>query len=140
MFKKTTETGGKTKTMGDPNALTSIAAGTELKGDIVSEGPIRIEGTLIGSLKTKGKLIVGTSGIIEGEVACQSADISGSTKGHLMVAELLNLQSTAKAHGEIVYGKLGVEPGAVLSGNCQMAGVVKDISRTESQNNREKTA
>ena len=127
MFKKSKDTMAKS-TNHDPNALTSIAAGTRLEGDLIAEGPIRIEGALSGSIKTQGKLIVGNSGTVEGEVVCKSADVSGSIKGKLTTAELLNVQATGKVQGEVIYGKLGVEPGALLAGNFQIAGVVKDIS------------
>ena len=57
-----------------------IGAGTVIEGDIKSDSDIRVDGTLIGSLITKGKLVLGSTGIVEGEVACQNADISGDRK------------------------------------------------------------
>lgn len=97
-----------------------IAAGTVIKGDIQSDGNIRVDGTVIGTLNCKGKVVLGTTGRIEGEVVCQNANLSGEAKVRITVSELLSLQSSAKLFGEIITGKLGIEPGAVFSGTCKM--------------------
>ncbi|HLG04068.1 MAG TPA: polymer-forming cytoskeletal protein [Bacteroidia bacterium] len=109
-----------------------IGPGTTIEGDVISSGDIRIDGGLKGSLKTRGKLVVGPSGTVDGEVNCQNADISGNVRGKLNVTELLSLKTTAKINGEIVAGKLAIEPGADFSGTCSMGGgVVKDMQQHE---------
>ncbi len=104
-----------------------IGAGTVIEGDIKSNGDIRIDGTVTGTVSTKGKMVVGGTGIIDGEVHCQNADVSGSIKGKLTVSELLSLKATAKINGDIVTNKLAIEPGANFSGSCSMGAVIKDI-------------
>ena len=89
-----------------------LSAGTTVKGDIKSNGDIRIDGTLIGSVNSKGKIIIGPTGNIEGEVVCQNADLSGVIKAKITVSELLQLKSTAKITGNIFTNKLAIEPGA----------------------------
>lgn len=103
-----------------------IAAGTVIKGDIQSDGNIRVDGTVIGTLNCKGKVVLGNTGRIEGEVICQNANLSGEAKVRITVSELLSLQSTAKLFGEIVTGKLGIEPGAIFSGTCKMGAAVSE--------------
>lgn len=111
---------------------------TSIEGDIVSTGDIRIDGTLKGSIQVKGKLVVGASGVIEGEIHCQNADISGTIKGKIFVSELLALKATAKLTGDIVTGRLSIEPGASFSGSCSMGGaVIKDIKQVESKNGQQ---
>jgi cytoskeletal protein CcmA (bactofilin family) len=105
-----------------------IGAGTVIEGDIRSESDIRIDGTLNGSLLTKGKLVIGPSGSVEGEISCQNADISGIINGKIKVSELLVLKSSSKLTGEIVTNKLSIEPGANFSGSCSMAGNVPNIN------------
>lgn len=97
-----------------------IGNGTIIKGDIRANGDIRIDGTLTGSLHTKGKLVIGATGTIEGEIVCQSADFSGSVKANIHVADLMVLKSTANIVGEIKVGKLAIEQGARFSGHCTM--------------------
>ena len=105
-----------------------IGAGTVIEGDIKSEGDIRIDGTLNGSLITKGKLVLGTTGMVDGEVSCQNGDISGIITGKIKVAELLSLKATSKLSGDITTNKLSIEPGANFSGSCAMAGSVPNIN------------
>ncbi|PCJ88197.1 MAG: cell shape determination protein CcmA [Flavobacteriales bacterium] len=104
-----------------------IAAGTVIKGDIQSDGNIRVDGTVVGTLSSKGKVVVGEPGKIEGEIYCQNANISGELKARITVGELLTLQSTAKLAGEIIAGKLAIEPGAMFSGTCKMGNAPKEI-------------
>jgi cytoskeletal protein CcmA (bactofilin family) len=125
----------------DSGALNIVGAGTSIEGDVISSGDIRIDGSLKGTVKTRGKLVVGPSGNVEGEVYCQNADISGSIRGKLNVTELLSLKGTAKLSGEISTGKLSIEPGADFSGSCSMGGVVKEIQHEQSDDElAEKTA
>ena len=119
-----------------------IGAGTVIEGDITTNGDIRIDGSLTGSINVKGKLVVGVSGTIEGEIICQNADVSGTIKGKIGVAELLSLKASSKLTGDIITNKIAVEPGATFSGSCSMGGVIKDIKgeRTEKTKLAEKTA
>ena len=115
------------KTMETPS-VNIIGAGTVIEGDIKSDGDIRVDGTLNGSLVTKGKLVLGPTGMIEGETACQNADISGTINGKIKVTELLSLKATSKLSGDITTNKLSIEPGANFSGSCVMAGSVPNIN------------
>jgi cytoskeletal protein CcmA (bactofilin family) len=110
-----------------------IGAGTIIEGDITTNGDMRIDGTLTGSINVKGKLVIGASGNVEGEIICQNADISGTIKGKIGVSELLSLKASSKLTGDIITNKIAVEPGATFSGSCSMGGVIKDIKgeRTE---------
>jgi len=97
-----------------------LGPGTFIKGDIKSNGDIRIDGTLVGSVNSKGKVVIGATGNVEGEVVCQNADFSGFIKGQVSVTELLTMKSTARLTGNIVTNKLSIEPGAKFSGSCRM--------------------
>lgn len=110
-----------------------IAAGTVIKGDIQSDGNIRVDGTVIGTLNCKGKVVLGTTGRIEGEIVCQNANLSGEAKIKITVSELLTLQATAKLFGEIITGKLGIEPGAIFSGTCKMGPAAPEKLNGESK-------
>lgn len=111
---------------------------THIKGDILSDADFRIDGKLEGSLKTKGKLIVGKEGKITGEVHCSSADIEGNFSGQLNVSESLTLKTTSNVVGEVSTNKLIVETGALFNATCRMGKEVKSLSKSEST--REKTA
>lgn len=104
----------------DSSSINILGAGTIVKGDIIANGDFRIDGTLTGTINAKGKLVIGATGSVEGEISCQNADFSGTIKANINVQELLALKSTAKLTGNIVVNKLSIEPGAQFSGSCSM--------------------
>lgn len=106
---------------GENQSVNMLGAGTIIKGDIQSNGDFRVDGTLIGSIHSKGKIVIGETGNVDGEVICRNADISGQVKAQLTVSELLTLKATAKLSGEITTNKLSIEPGARFSGTCNMS-------------------
>lgn len=113
------------------NSSNTIGKGTYLEGNVETYGNIRIEGKVTGNVKSKSKVALGPSSLIEGNVMAQNADLEGEVKGRIEVAELLVLKATAIIHGDIVTGKLVVEPGAIFNGTCKMGAAVKEIKTAE---------
>lgn len=133
MFKSNKPTNSEART-GEVNASSSInliGAGTVIDGDVRSVGDIRIDGTVNGNVISKAKVVVGSTGSIEGDVNSQHADISGMIKGKITVSELTFLKSAARIVGDIVTGKLVVEVGASFTGSCNMGPVIKDIKQAD---------
>jgi len=120
MFTKSKNKKTSPNTPLDPNARNLIAAGTTIIGEIKSDGVIRLDGNLKGDLVTKGKLVVGQTGSIIGNVQCSSADIAGSMKGKIVVSDLLSLKATARVEGEVFTSKLSIDPGAIFTVTCDM--------------------
>jgi cytoskeletal protein CcmA (bactofilin family) len=112
-------------------SLNLISAGTSIEGEVKSTGDLRIDGHIVGSVFSKAKVVVGSTGIVDGDIICQNADISGTVKGTSTVTEMLFLKATAKINGDINTGKLVVEVGASFTGNCNMGPMVKDIKNVE---------
>ncbi|MBK5286476.1 MAG: polymer-forming cytoskeletal protein [Bacteroidia bacterium] len=108
-------------------SINLIGAGTTIEGDIKSSGDIRVDGTVYGSVQSKAKVVLGSTGLVEGDINSQNADISGTIKGKTVCSELLFLKSTARVTGDIVTGKLVVEVGANFTGSCNMGPVIKDM-------------
>lgn len=101
-------------------SMNMIGTGTKITGDVHTEGDIRIDGTVNGTVHSKSKLAVGESGLVEGNIHCANGSIEGRVKGNLFVSELIFLRKTAVIDGDIVTKKLVVEEGARLNGNCNM--------------------
>jgi len=110
------------------NSSTMISAGTTITGDIDCNGDIRIDGILKGNLKGKAKIIIGTEGIVEGNIEGLQADIMGHVTGIIKVQELLYLHGNTKVHGDIYAGKLQVEPTAVFNGQCYMGANIVELN------------
>ena len=105
----------------EPAAINLISNGTDITGDIRSNGDIRIDGTLTGNLNTKGKVVIGPTGKISGEVICKNSEVSGVVEGKISVNQLLNLKASSRILGDIATSKLSIEPGAKFTGNCKMS-------------------
>ena len=97
-----------------------IVEGTIIKGDIISQADFRLDGELTGNFQTKGKIVIGPAGSVTGDIICKNADIEGKFKGKIQVLEILNVKNKASIYGEVICGKLSVEPGADFSASCMM--------------------
>ena len=109
------------------NKINMISVGTTIEGSITSSENIRFDGNLVGNLNTKGKVFIGQSGRVTGEIRCKNCEVEGVIDGKVVVEELLSLRSVSKLYGEIKTGKLAIEPGATFTGKCDMGGK-KEIS------------
>ena len=106
-----------------PNqSINIISEGTKIKGDVIANGDIRIDGELMGNISAKNKLVIGPSGKVEGQIICNNIEVSGYIKGKITASELINMKSTSKIAGDIIAGKLSIEPGAMFTGSCAMNG------------------
>ena len=114
-----------------------IALGTKLVGDFNSEGDLRIDGTVEGNIKTTGKVVVGKSGVIKGTLQGTDAYFEGTFSGKLALSGTLTLKAAAHIEGEVVAGKLAVEPGATFNVTCVMKGSVKEMNKSEQQRPQE---
>tara|TARA_B100000900_G_scaffold259152_1_gene220910 strand:+ start:7500 stop:7916 length:417 start_codon:yes stop_codon:yes gene_type:complete len=136
----TTNNESMKRTENNNSVVNIIGQGTSIIGDINSNGDIRVDGTLKGSINTEGKVVLGKEGVVEGDVICQNADISGIIKAKITVSNLLSLKETAKLKGDIVTNKLSIEPGAEFTGSCSMGAVIREIKNADQAIEKEKTA
>lgn len=134
MFEKSPKT--YTDLLGKTNR---IVEGTTIKGDIISPADFRLDGHLIGNFQSKGKIVIGPAGSVIGDITCKNADIEGKFNGKIQVQEILNIKSKAHIQGEVICGKLSVEPGAEFSASCVMKPHVKTMVNN-GQSTEEKTA
>ena len=121
--------GGKQESSG--SSINLIGAGTVIEGNIRSNGDIRIDGSVHGQVYSKAKVVIGSTGLVEGDINCQNADISGTVKGKSTINELLFLKASSKMNGDIVTGKLIVEVGASFTGSCNMGPLIKDFKHVD---------
>ena len=113
------------------NSINIITSGTVIKGDITASGDFRLDGKLEGNIQLNGKLVIGDSGVVNGNVLCMNANIIGTVNGNLSVKELLSLHSSARVKGDILINKLSIEPGAIFTGKCNMLDEVRKQQAAE---------
>jgi len=97
-----------------------IGAGTTMKGDITSNGDLRIDGTLVGNIHCSAKVVIGANGVVQGDINGQTADIMGKITGTIKVKDLLQLKGGSLVNGNIQATKLQIEPTANFNGECHM--------------------
>lgn len=102
------------------NAISRISAGTIIKGEILSPCDIRIDGTFEGKIQSKGRVVVGESAHIKGDIVCDCIDLWGKVEGNIFVKDTLNLKDGCVVNGNLNIRKLSVELGATFNGNCKM--------------------
>lgn len=109
----------KTETTLNVNSISRISAGTVIKGEILSPCDIRIDGTFDGKLQSKGRVVIGETAVIKGDIFCDSIDLWGKVEGNLYVKDTLALKEGCVVNGNLHIKKLSVELGAVFNGNCK---------------------
>ena len=105
--------------------------GKNLVENEMVEDDIRIDGKLIGTLKSNGKIVLGQNGNIEGDIYCKHADLSGRVTGKIFVDELTSLKSTSRVEGELSTKQLYIEIGAIFTGKCEMGKI--DSTKVENK-------
>jgi cytoskeletal protein CcmA (bactofilin family) len=125
MFKNKPITIMTTEKTNGGNGTTLISAGTTLKGDISSNSDLRIDGTIVGNISSNSKIVIGATGVVEGDITGNQADIVGKVSGNIKTKDLLQLRGDCIVNGNVYAGKLQVEPTATFNGQCHMGNVVE---------------
>lgn len=115
----------------ETTTVNTIGNGTNIKGDVSAQGDFRLDGILDGNIQLNGKLVVGESGVVKGNIVCQNANIIGTVEGNISVKEILTLHATAVVKGDILINKIAIEPGASFSGTCRMLDELRRENESE---------
>ena len=119
------------------NSSNIIGKGSTLEGNIESFGNIRVEGRIIGSVKSKSKIALGQSSYVDGNIIAQNAEVAGEVKGKIRITELLILKPSAVINGDIITNKFIVESGATFNGSCKMGVAQGEIKIGENGKSKE---
>ena len=110
----------KLETEVNVNSISRISAGTIIKGEITSPYDIRIDGTFEGKVQTKGRVVVGETAVVKGDIICENIDLWGKVNGNVFVKDTLALMEGCQVDGNLNVKRLSVELGATFNGNCRM--------------------
>ena len=100
--------------------ISIIGPGMQVTGELQTDGTIRIEGTVTGTVRAGKAVVVGREGVVEGDVYTQDAVISGRVNGVLVAESRLELQATCRIEGDVRARRMQLEEGAILNGSVQM--------------------
>ena len=102
------------------NSISRISSGTYFKGELSSPYDLRIDGTFDGKIYSKGRVVIGESANVSGEIICENVDLWGTMNRNFHVKDTLVLKSDCNMTGELHTRKLFVELGAIFNGSCRM--------------------
>ena len=102
------------------NSISRISAGTVIKGEIMSPYDIRIDGTFAGKVQSKGRVVVGETAFVNGDIICENIDLWGKVEGNVFVKDTLALMEGCHVNGNLHTKRLSVELGSTFNGNCRM--------------------
>lgn len=97
-----------------------ISKGTLIRGDVISDGDIRIDGEVKGTIRSRSKVMVGPEGMVDGDVECVHAEVLGRMKGSLKVQDHLYLRGNARMEGDVLTTHFEMEPSVRFNGKCTM--------------------
>ncbi len=118
-----------------------IGAGMMISGEIITEGDIRIDGKLVGTIKSSSKVVVGEDGTVEGDINALQADVTGKVCGNITIKDLLTLRGHASIHGDVNAGKISMEPSVSFNGTCTMGSSASNVvEMTKNKDDRKKAA
>lgn len=100
--------------------LSIIGAGMRVVGDINADGVVKIEGTVVGTVRAGRQVLVGKGGEVEGDVISREAIIGGEVRGSVRADERVEIQATSVIHGDIAAKRLLVQEGGEINGVVRM--------------------
>jgi cytoskeletal protein CcmA (bactofilin family) len=108
-----------------------IGSEMEIRGQLTVNADIRIDGKLVGDIISSARVVLGSGGVIEGNIIAHRADINGKVSGNIQVKDLLNLKSEADVKGDIIAGRLSMEQTVQFNGNCKITGTQSPVRLLE---------
>ena len=120
-----------------PEAIISIIGpGMNVVGDCETEGSIRIEGSITGSVRAGKAVVVGEGAWVKGDISTQDAVVSGKVTGTIVAASRLEVKATSQIEGDVHACRLQLEEGGVLNGTVNMGSASKGTAIASGENPR----
>ena len=105
---------------GGEGALSIIAAGMSVTGDVETNGVVKIEGTVTGSILGARQVLLGRQGEIKGDVNAREVVLGGRVQGNVRASERVEIQATSVVNGDIVAKSIVVVEGGRINGAVRM--------------------
>ena len=113
-------------------SLSIIGTGLRVEGDLSSDGVVKVEGTVVGTVRASRQVLVAKGGVVEGDIVTREAIIGGEVRGGIGAEERVELQATSVVHGDITTKRLFVQEGGEINGVIHMGEAVERVP-TESR-------
>ncbi|MBI2073604.1 MAG: polymer-forming cytoskeletal protein [Gemmatimonadetes bacterium] len=100
--------------------LSVIAPGMRVEGELVTDGVVKIEGTVVGTVRAGQQVLVAKGGIVEGDIHTREAVLGGEVRGAILAHERVEVQATSVVHGDIGTQRIVVHEGGEVNGHLRM--------------------
>jgi cytoskeletal protein CcmA (bactofilin family) len=114
-------------------ALTIIAPGTRVVGEVEASGVLKVEGVVVGTVRAERQVLIARGGSVEGDVFSAEAVIGGTVKGGVNGSERVEIQSGAVVHGDVATRQLIVQEGGEVNGLVNMSGATAESGSARSE-------
>jgi cytoskeletal protein CcmA (bactofilin family) len=102
-------------------ALSIVAAGTRILGEIDCDGVLKVEGTVVGTVRAERQVLVAKGGSIEGDVFTREAVVGGMIEGAILADDRVEVQANSTVNGDITTQRIVVQEGGEVNGRILMA-------------------
>ena len=120
MTKTRNRTEASTRDVGD--VVSIIGPGMKVIGDCTSDGTIRVEGQIEGSVKAAKSVVIGKEGVVLGDVVTQDAIVAGRVNGSISADSRIELQASCRIQGDIRSRRIKLDEGGQVDGQLHMGG------------------
>lgn len=100
--------------------LSVIAPGMRVEGELVTDGVVKIEGTVVGSVRAGQQVLVAKGGVVEGDIHAREAILGGEVRGSVLATERVEVQASSAVQGDIVTQRIVVHEGGEVNGHLRM--------------------
>ena len=106
---------------------TIIGKAVRIKGDIITDTGLRLDGQIEGNVEVGSILITGKDSLIKGDIRCKDAIVAGRIEGNIYISNGLEMQSGATIFGDIQCKRLIIQKDCFFEGKCQMVERKEDL-------------
>lgn len=104
---------------GEPG-LSIVAVGMHISGELDTNGVIKVEGKVSGSLRAEGQVLVAKGGLVEGDIYTREAIVGGEVRGAIYADERVEVQAASKIDGDVTTQRIAVQEGGEVNGFIKM--------------------
>jgi cytoskeletal protein CcmA (bactofilin family) len=122
---------GRARVQGELNGF--LDAGSSIRGDLHFEDNFRIDGRLVGRVVSKGDLVIGEAGEVDGEIEVRNLFVFGTLRGKVMARKRVEISKGSKIYADIETQCFQIDDGALFEGHCKMSGKGRPETRARSQ-------
>ncbi len=101
---------------------TQISTGSKIKGEITGKTDLVVEGEIDGRVQLDTSVVIGSSGIVKGEIHARTVRVSGKIIGNVRGLERVEILADGHVEGDVIAPRVIIIDGAFFKGKVEMSG------------------